>query len=394
MSKFPFSVAILLPGPPIGGGGGAERRLLRVWKALNDRGVHCLLIVNKSLFQSFVDCGIIREEDGDDSGVISVSSFIWTGIPLLMAVRRAGCDLIHVPLQRRLFFFYLLLCLWPNRPVVSNFITCSFLSTRYVEDRLTRICGKLLWSLSSGIETLYRSFVDNWAEPGGFGSKVRVAACSFTDTNRFNPGLHKERLITFSGRLIPEKGPMLFVEALSRLKTDLPWRAVIAGDGPLKGDLIEAVGRLVPNHAVDVGPIADLSDVLAVSSIFVSLQVRENYPSQALLEAMASGNAVIATEVGETGKLVRHRENGLLIPAGNPDALAEAIRTLLERPDFANLLAKKARETVLTEHSEGRYLDHLLGFWRETMSSAESAVGRVLNGRGAGEGPPPGSNEH
>ncbi|PWS21862.1 hypothetical protein DKP78_21375, partial [Enterococcus faecium] len=82
---------------------------------------------------------------------------------------------------------------------------------------------------------------------------------------------------------------------------------------PLHDVILARLRSLHLTDSVTVQPYADMSEIFSRSSIFVSLQRTENYPSQSLLEAMAARNAVVATRVGETAKLVRHQETGLLV---------------------------------------------------------------------------------
>jgi glycosyltransferase involved in cell wall biosynthesis len=91
------------------------------------------------------------------------------------------------------------------------------------------------------------------------------------------------------------------------------------------------------------------------------LQVLENYPSQSLLEAMACGNAVVATDVGETWRLVDD-ENGIRAPP-RPDAIADAIVELLTNPDLPQL-AFASRQRVLEEHTPGRFYDYITRVYR------------------------------
>jgi glycosyltransferase involved in cell wall biosynthesis len=93
--------------------------------------------------------------------------------------------------------------------------------------------------------------------------------------------------------------------------------------------------------------------VLARTKIFVSLQRYENYPSQSLLEAMASGCAVIATDVGDT-RLLLDESCALLIPR-DADALAAAIRSLLDDGPRRAALGEAARARVLKDHTVERF---------------------------------------
>lgn len=100
-------------------------------------------------------------------------------------------------------------------------------------------------------------------------------------------------------------------------------------------------------------PMKELSDSL----IFLSLQERENYPSQSLIEAMACGNAIVATDVGLTRQLVKE-EFGILVH--DKQSLVEAIDNLLLDYDATILRGERARDFVMTEHTVEKYYNYLL----------------------------------
>lgn len=135
--------------------------------------------------------------------------------------------------------------------------------------------------------------------------------------------------------------------------------ALIARQAPNKGHelLRDALGSS-PDIIIHDCPTDDPFGVLGRTKVFVSLQKDENYPSQALLEAMASECAIIATDVGETRKLV-DESCGILVPY-DPSVLAEAIHTLLGDDSLRNRLGVAARKRVLQTHTIERYSEY---FW-------------------------------
>jgi glycosyltransferase involved in cell wall biosynthesis len=101
-----------------------------------------------------------------------------------------------------------------------------------------------------------------------------------------------------------------------------------------------------------------IQDYLASSRIFVSLQDRNNYPSQALLEAMACGNAIVATDVGSTSKLV-DSSTGIRVN-GTPEEVARALVKLLNHPSQTEQMGEAARKKVTTEHTIEKFTSYLL----------------------------------
>lgn len=116
-------------------------------------------------------------------------------------------------------------------------------------------------------------------------------------------------------------------------------------------------GRLRPNipHA-RIGFEPDLSSVLSRTKVFLSLQEVENYPSQSLLEAMAAGCAIVATDVGLTQLLVDD-STGIRVPR-DPKLLREAIVGLLADPERCATLGEQGRTRIMKEFTLERFLDY------------------------------------
>jgi glycosyltransferase involved in cell wall biosynthesis len=119
-------------------------------------------------------------------------------------------------------------------------------------------------------------------------------------------------------------------------------RLLLVGDGPLKFNLIEMSKELRISNAVSFsGPVDNVWDHLARASVFALASVYEPL-GIAVLEAMAAGLPVVATDVGGIPELVRHGANGLLVSPGNPRALALALLELLNNTVKAERLGKTA----------------------------------------------------
>jgi glycosyltransferase involved in cell wall biosynthesis len=99
---------------------------------------------------------------------------------------------------------------------------------------------------------------------------------------------------------------------------------------------IRFLGRVKPD---------DLPALLDEADVFVNSSVVDNQPVS-VLEAFAAGLPVVSTPAGDIANLVRDGETGLLVPAGNPAAMAKAVIGLLEDPDRAAVMARRARVEV------------------------------------------------
>jgi len=89
--------------------------------------------------------------------------------------------------------------------------------------------------------------------------------------------------------------------------------------------------------------------------------------SNAILEYMAAGKAIVATAVGGNVQLLEHERTGLLVPAGDPHALAEAMRCLLDDPALAIRLARAARQQVEDRYSRQAMVRRFEGFYERLL---------------------------
>lgn len=152
-------------------------------------------------------------------------------------------------------------------------------------------------------------------------------------------------LVGVIGRLAPQKDHANFVAAAALLAERAPSaRFVIVGEGELRG-AIEADVRargLGPGRVVLTGAIRDMPALLARLDVVVFSSAWEGLP-MVLIEAMAMGRAVVATAVGAIPSVIEEGRDGLLVPPGDPEALAGAIARLAGDPALRADLGRAAR---------------------------------------------------
>lgn len=162
--------------------------------------------------------------------------------------------------------------------------------------------------------------------------KINITACSFTDYSRCHSNKKEKLDVMFASRLEADKNPMMFVEAAAKVAPLFPQsQFLIAGDGRLANAVKEKIKTLKIPNIHYLGYIPHITEVLSETSLFVSLQKDNNYPSQSVLEAMACENAIIATDVGDT-KMFIDENNGWLIEAAT-ETLVKQLRYCLEHPE-------------------------------------------------------------
>ena len=148
------------------------------------------------------------------------------------------------------------------------------------------------------------------------------------------------------GRLAKQKNQRMLIRAFSKVATKYPERnLLIYGSGDYEEFLRQEISTLCMDKRIFLmGATSDVPEALSHSVIFVLCSDYEGMPN-ALMEAMAVGVPSISTDCpcGGPRTLIRHGENGLLIPVGGEDALAEALDRFLSDPEFAEKLGKQAK---------------------------------------------------
>ncbi len=163
-------------------------------------------------------------------------------------------------------------------------------------------------------------------------------------------GLEGKTVILYLGRLIPLKGVAYLLGAVKKMKNV---EVVILGDG-MERKRLESLSREIPFvrflgslQGEEKRDWLSLADIAVFPSI--SLGRRHEGLPVALLEAMASGLAVVATDTGGIGEAIRHGETGLLVRERDSKALQKSLEYLASDPQFRKGLGERARE------ASGRY---------------------------------------
>ncbi len=188
------------------------------------------------------------------------------------------------------------------------------------------------------------------------------------------------RVILFAGRLVPLKNLPLLIDVYEEVRREIPEsRLLVAGDGPLRSDLLRAAARArIPVgrsgrgkagliHAGEI-PHDEMPGCYASSDLLVLTSRNESF-SLVALEAMACGVAVVVPAVGYLPRLVQEGESGLLYPAGNRDACVDAVLRLLRDPGERRRLGGGGREAALKRHSWDAVAEAFLALYRKMLAS-------------------------
>jgi glycosyltransferase involved in cell wall biosynthesis len=183
---------------------------------------------------------------------------------------------------------------------------------------------------------------------------------------RCRPGWLEAPRAVFVGRLAPEKGLDLLIDAWPEVRARHPRaRLTLIGEGPERPTLAARVARLGLTDAVELpGASADPAAPLRAADLFV-LPSREEGMSIALLEAMALGIPLVASAIPGNRRLVVDDRHGKLAPPGDPSALARAILDQWAGYDRAIAMARAARQRVARDYSidavAGRHVELFRG---------------------------------
>ncbi len=324
--------------------GGAERQLIVLAKGLHERG-------HRVLIATFYGGGPLEEElretgvavrDLGKRGRWDVLSFL----PLLIRlIREEKPDVLHSHLVIANILTVLLKPLFPRIRMVW-----TVLSAKPNFDRYDRV-----WRLSFRTERLLSRFADliiansyrgrDHAIGHGFPKDKMIVIPNGIDTRLFYPDpearrriraewgvAEDEKLIGLVGRLAPIKDHQTFLEAavlLAQARQDV--RFVCVGDGPdnYRQELHALSMRLgLEKRLAWAGARTDMLAVYNALDIATSSSYGEGFPNM-IGEAMACGVPCVVTDVGDSARIVE--ETGVLVPPRNPQALAEGLRTALNR---------------------------------------------------------------
>nr|WP_244861046.1 TIGR03088 family PEP-CTERM/XrtA system glycosyltransferase [Aromatoleum petrolei] len=226
----------------------------------------------------------------------------------------------------------------------------------------------------------------------GVGAAHMTRICNGVDTQRFRPGVRGREALAGSpfegdelcvigtvGRLEPIKDPLNLLRAFVLLLRRAPelagrLRLMFVGDGSLRTELEAEVARAGVGACVWLaGERRDVPEALRAMDVFV-LPSRAEGISNTILEAMACGLPVIATRVGGNAELVLDGETGMLVPASDSDALADALARYVGDGGMLRRQGDAGRKRTEVEFS----IDGMVARYAQLYESLLSAAGRPV----------------
>lgn len=205
-------------------------------------------------------------------------------------------------------------------------------------------------------------------------SRVRLIRGSGVDIERFAPTPEPggTPVVMLPSRLLWDKGVGEFVAAAGVLRArGVVARFVLVGDGDADNPASIPDAQLKAWHDSGLiegwGRCEDMPGALAQAHIVCLPSYREGLP-KVLLEAAACARALVATDAPGCREIVRHGENGLLVPLRDAASLADAIERLLGDPVLRFRMGQKGRHMVEAEFSEEKVAQETLAVYREVCA--------------------------
>lgn len=182
---------------------------------------------------------------------------------------------------------------------------------------------------------------------------------------------HDRFVMLYAARFVEGKGHAPLIDAMSLLKkrTSLPFTLALVGDGPLLEPVKQQVKELGLEDCVGfLGFRQDMKNLYKGADLCVCPSQQEAL-SFFLIEAMASGLPVVATNVGGNSDIVNDQAgDGLLVPYGDAEAMAGAIQRMMEDKPFRELCRQNALRTIDEKFEIHGWMDKTLDAYQATLS--------------------------
>jgi glycosyltransferase involved in cell wall biosynthesis len=289
---------------------------------------------------------------------------------VVQTARAAQADLIHLHSGRGAGVFGGLAARWGRWPVVFS---------RRVDNPESRLLAPLKYRLFDRVVAISHCIERMLLGYGVPASRVRCVH-SGIDAAKFAGPVESQWLreqfalpanaivAGMIAQLMARKGHAIMLQAVQQLVANWPQlRVLVFGSGKLETDLRASIAAAgLGEHVKLAGFRTDLPRIVPSLDFIVHPALAEGL-GVALVQAAAAGVPIIGTQAGGIPEIVRHEENGLLVPPGNADALAMAMNRLLGDEPLRRQLGKAGRELVAREFTAEQMVAGNLAVYREVL---------------------------
>lgn len=343
--------------------GGIQTRIAKYLQNLSKRGIAVTVLV-------------AGRNPGSGPGVGGVSVVPVRGgmkrlprnaVTVATHVFKSRADVVHVftGSSTLLGVYALLLAkLVGARPVISVFGREDFTFDGPMPRMLLRVAMKFAESIDVNSDAT-GAFL-----PAGVRSKVHVLSGAADEPEAPVEAGPRRPVLLFVGRLVQRKGVDDLLRAFASVRPLFPGvRLSVVGDGPERKNLEALAKKLAVADSVEfkgvlVGPELDREYGECLSLVLPSKDIESDRANEglglALIEAAMHGKPLIGTRHGGIPEVVKHGENGLLVPPNDPDSLAAALTEVLSRRELAQGMGREALRMARARFSWERATDTLL----------------------------------
>lgn len=343
------------------GKAGTEKYVLNLVKKFNGKETNCFFAYNEA--------GLLSEQMAD-LNIPSYNLNMKNPFDLAAAKKLAAIcsenkiDIIHTQYPRENYIAILSKLFGSHAKVVY---TCHL---TYYPPKIWYFINRLVMPHDDKIISVCTEGAKILCEIGAPQKKITVIynGIEYPDTPCKTDYIKKELgiadntfVITSLSRLSPEKGLDFLIRSMHKLKlkTDMPFICLIAGDGPLKNELNSLIKSLDADSYIRLlGFRSDSAKILESSDVFVNSAKCNEALSFAILEAMGYALPIVATDRGGNPDILKPEHNcGIMVPFDDTDSMSDAFLQLMNDKSFAKLCSDGALKTV----REVFNLDKLLG---------------------------------
>ena len=246
-----------------------------------------------------------------------------------------------------------------------------------IERRLARWTNVILTQSMEDAESAVQHGIGSrdqviWIGNGVQLERFRPGPTDMSVREEFNLEAH-HRVVGFIGRIVREKGVVELIEAMSRVIARFPSAKLLIVGDTLSSDGDTAAKKIVHDaiRALELqeevrfaGMRDDVPRLLRAMDVFTLPSWREGMP-RSIIEAMATGLPVVATDIRGCREEVVHGETGLLVPPKRSDRLADAILTLISDPQRADEMGARGRQRALEWFDERKVVQRQISLYEQ-----------------------------
>ncbi len=346
--------------------------------------VHLVMgMTDTRLMDSFSQYGLVCHQWNIDRKSLNPFFNLKGLVDLYQLLKSISPDVIHAITIKPNIYVGLICHLLKIPYLLSITGTGIIFSGKALSTRLIRPAIRLLYKASKRKDIKRRIIFENNEDRAYF---INTGLCDSPEAVTIlgagvNPDIYEpvaERetdtpIILFAARLLWDKGLGDLIEAAKRLRSQgLKFSIQVAGIidnstvNAIDQRVLEAWGR---EGAIQwLGTEKNMPRLLAQANIVVLPTFYGEGVPRILIEAASCERAIVASDIPGCREIVRHGINGLLVPARDIEALAEALAQLIQNPEIRKIMGKQGREIVERDFSEQQVISETLSLYKELLS--------------------------